>query len=355
MKTHTNVDVFAGQNPRTAKNVNKKEQMVFGKSFAKVPEFTKIFSQLLKDGRIAEIVAHEGIEDENPILTFYTFLIKVNFHFNDFNGNMSPALHKIISQLAVNLSIPEKESKSVVEYLESQEPYVDKNLAVYFDNNKKEKSTKYFGTNIMYSRKKCNEIVYLKYFETYDLFLTKTFVKNSNPYNIPETPAVNEVNLLEPTNYFMDDFGFNSFQEIVHSVKNHKPFQYFELPATANTPKVVLDPKEGKIVIAGSSSPFSPTNFFGPILDWLENYRVLCEKPLHIYIMLDYFNTYTSKFLLRLSRVCDTMSIEGKEIKIFWYFDPEDTDMKDFGEHLSGIFNKGFEFCLMHDATTDLI
>jgi hypothetical protein len=123
----------------------------------------------------------------------------------------------------------------------------------------------------------------------------------------------------------------------------------FELDATSSTPKIVLDPRKGKVVISGSSSPLSPSNFFTPVLDWFGTYKNSDKKTLDVYIILDYFNTYTAKFLMQLNRESRLLRQKGYKTKIYWFCDSEDTDMYEFGELLKNLNKEGVEFCFTNE------
>jgi len=352
-QTLTNISGFIGQLSRPEKGDLCKDNLLLGKTFTGNIEIMKIVSLLSGEYSNGKNTNKAELDTKDPATRFYVFTLLFRQYFNDHSKKTVPAFEEKIDVLATALSIDKTDRIQVTEFFMNEEAYTDKKNAVYF-NNKKTTSVKYIGANIMYAASRNNEIVYLKYFKNYNVFLSKKFVKNKDPYFFIDNVPASEINVLNQKNYFMEDYGYNTFEEIVDSVKNHKPFQYFEMAATANTPKIVLDPEEGKLVICGSSSPFSPTNFFAPILEWFENYRALGKGPLQVFIMLDYFNTYTSKFLLRLCRQCDVVAKEGKDIKVYWYFDPEDNDMREFGEHLNGIYKKGFEYCLITDGVEEI-
>ncbi|WP_317897997.1 DUF1987 domain-containing protein [Aurantibacillus circumpalustris] len=357
MKTQirTNVSAFVGDLRRPERSVSNSGELFLGKTFINNKEIMQIISVLSGKHSNGKTVNINDVETNNPISGFYIFTLLFHQYFNDCFGKMDAEFEKKIDALQTALIIDSEDRIQLTEFFLNQEAFTDKKNAVYFTNNRKTNSTKYLGANVMYAANRNNEVVYLKYFKNFDLFLSKTFVKCKNPYHFIEETLNMELNIIHASNYFMDDFGYNTFDEVVNSVRSHQPYQYFELAATANTPKIVLDPIDGKVIISGSSSPFSPTNFFTPILEWFDNHRKLGDKPLEIYIILDYFNTYTSKFLVQLCRKCDAMAKEGKGPKIFWYFDPEDTDMREFGEHLGGIYKKGFEYCIISDGVEELV
>ncbi|MCE3226837.1 MAG: nuclear pore complex subunit [Bacteroidetes bacterium] len=138
-------------------------------------------------------------------------------------------------------------------------------------------------------------------------------------------------------------------RQLVEEPANFNSAALFELDATNSTPKIVLDHKKGKVVISGSSSPLAPSNFFGPVLDWFADYKKHGKKTLDVYIILDYFNTYTSKFLIQLNREARLLRQKGIKTKIHWFCDSEDSDMYEFGELMKNLNKGGVEFCFTNE------
>lgn len=112
------------------------------------------------------------------------------------------------------------------------------------------------------------------------------------------------------------------------------------LEPTEDTPKIVLDKENGIFEISGRSLPEDSAEFYGPILEWLDEYQESPRAETKFMFKLEYFNTASSKLILDiLSKLED---IEGT--KVLWYFHEDDEDMEEAGEEFSELVEVEFEF-----------
>lgn len=98
------------------------------------------------------------------------------------------------------------------------------------------------------------------------------------------------------------------------------------------TPHVVMDPEKGFVEIAGRSLPENSLDFFTPIKEWVDTYeREMKRIPLKVRILLEYFNTSSSKHLLDILKKFERISKHGGNVEITWFYYPEDDEMIDNG------------------------
>jgi len=118
---------------------------------------------------------------------------------------------------------------------------------------------------------------------------------------------------------------------------------YMKIERTEDTPEVVLDAKNGTILISGISFPEDIEFFFSPVLCWVEEYVQNAQQYTEIIFKMDYFNTASSKkfleILLELEKIIDT----GKDLKVKWLFPDEDEDIKSAGVKFSSLTKSTFE------------
>lgn len=127
-----------------------------------------------------------------------------------------------------------------------------------------------------------------------------------------------------------------------------------KIEPTEFSPEVLLDPKENKFVISGESRPEDAREFYQQILDWLENYFSLRywkddkfsrENTEAIFeFQFEYFNSTSAKFILDILNKIEKFRKDNIEIKVKWYYDEPDLDMKDSGEEFEKISGIPFEF-----------
>ena len=105
--------------------------------------------------------------------------------------------------------------------------------------------------------------------------------------------------------------------------------------------KVVLDPNKNIFELSGESRPENTSMFYAPVLEWLEQYHhiLYCEKDKIVKevqrvfeFKLEYFNSSSARFIMDVLRQLDRMALEGCSVKVKWYYDKRDDDMKESGE-----------------------
>jgi hypothetical protein len=112
------------------------------------------------------------------------------------------------------------------------------------------------------------------------------------------------------------------------------------LEGTEDTPRIILDKKNGVMEISGRSLPEDSTEFYKPVLDWIEQYAKNPNPSTDFVFKLDYFNTASSKLILDLLYALEDI----KGIKVTWYFNEEDEDMEEAGQEFSELVEIPFEF-----------
>ena len=122
----------------------------------------------------------------------------------------------------------------------------------------------------------------------------------------------------------------------------------FFLEPTEITPKIFFDVKTRIFEISGESRPENVKEFFEPVLLWIDNYFIENEKNSKIdytfKISLEYFNSSSAKFLLTILKKIAIYYFSGFNIKVKWYFEKDDEDMKEAGEQMSDMTKMPFEF-----------
>ena len=113
-----------------------------------------------------------------------------------------------------------------------------------------------------------------------------------------------------------------------------------DLEGTEDTPRIILDKKKGIMEISGRSLPEDSTDFYRPVLDWIEAY-VNDPNPATVFTFkLEYFNTASSKLILDVLYALEDLN----GIKVRWYFHEEDEDMEEAGQEFSELVEIPFEF-----------
>ncbi len=116
--------------------------------------------------------------------------------------------------------------------------------------------------------------------------------------------------------------------------------EIIHLEGTEDTPKILLDQKNGIFEISGRSLPEDSAEFYKPVLEWLDDYAKN-PNPTTIWVFkLEYFNTASSKLILDvLSKLEDIPNLT-----VSWYFHEDDEDMEEAGEEFAELVELPFEF-----------
>ena len=79
------------------------------------------------------------------------------------------------------------------------------------------------------------------------------------------------------------------------------------IEGTPKTPAIKLDPEAGIIEISGRSIPENSIEFYKPVMDWLNEYAENAKSETAVNIILEYFNTSSSKCILDVFKKLETI------------------------------------------------
>lgn len=129
------------------------------------------------------------------------------------------------------------------------------------------------------------------------------------------------------------------------------------IPATAKSPRVLLDTDKNIFEIQGNSRPENVRDFYFPIIYKVRKYfeKVIDknkvdefnEKSFKFNFKLDYFNSSSAKFLSDILVLIRDFTKEGLNLKVNWYFTDGDEDMKEVGEDFSEMISVPFNYIMI--------
>jgi hypothetical protein len=113
--------------------------------------------------------------------------------------------------------------------------------------------------------------------------------------------------------------------------------------ATPKTPLVHMDATKGLIELKGRSTPEDIDKVYLPIMAWIDNYLKAPKPSTKVNFHFEYFNSSTTKALMRLINKLVIIHKQGKtKLEIFWlYFDE---DMLEYGEDFEELTGIKFSF-----------
>lgn len=122
------------------------------------------------------------------------------------------------------------------------------------------------------------------------------------------------------------------------------------LPATDNTPEVVLDPDNRIFQISGESRPEDKPAFYNPILQWLDEFGQHLTKQedsdtaYEFNLNFEYFDSLSAKFILDICKNLSRLRSDGNSIYLKWHYEKDDEDMQEVGKQMSRISKLPFDF-----------
>lgn len=110
---------------------------------------------------------------------------------------------------------------------------------------------------------------------------------------------------------------------------------------TKRTPSINFN-TSGELMIKGRSLPEDVINFYKPVLNWLEEFKLIAPKKITLTIDFSYLSTSTVRIALEALRIIT--STENCKTTIIWMYEEDDIDMKEQGEILQSSIKTPFEF-----------
>lgn len=114
-------------------------------------------------------------------------------------------------------------------------------------------------------------------------------------------------------------------------------------------PGVILNKEEGCFEISGKACPENLDEFYSPIFRWLDEYTESPNEKTIFDVKLVYYNTASSKALLKILQKLETIKNAGSEVLIKWHYEENDEDLQIAGEDYAELIQIPFEFIPHND------
>lgn len=108
------------------------------------------------------------------------------------------------------------------------------------------------------------------------------------------------------------------------------------------TPAIILNPRKEVFQFVATSWPENALGFYAPILDWFKEYFDHPNEKTVVEFRFDYFNTSSAKQIAKVLTLLKEQS-EKHNVKIKWFFEIDDMDMKNAGKRYGTLLNMDFE------------
>ena len=115
------------------------------------------------------------------------------------------------------------------------------------------------------------------------------------------------------------------------------------MEGSPKTPTINFDESTGVLEVKGRSIPENSVEFYKPLNEWVEAYGKSPKAETIFDVKLEYFNTSSSKCILDLFKLLESLNGNGTEVKVNWYFEEDDEDMEEAGEDYQAIISLPFK------------
>lgn len=101
---------------------------------------------------------------------------------------------------------------------------------------------------------------------------------------------------------------------------------------TPKTPQIDFHPLSGELILFGKSIPENAARIYEPLLSWVTDYVKSPRQTTNLRLNLEYFNTATSLWIVKIIKELSKIDIEDAVLVIHVYLDIEDLESMDTEE-----------------------
>lgn len=113
---------------------------------------------------------------------------------------------------------------------------------------------------------------------------------------------------------------------------------------TRVSPYVNIDYTFGTVDLRGDSIQENPIDFYKPIINEICNFKFSESASITVNCTFRHFNTTSSRCIFQMMKALSTIDFKDKEVKVNWYFDFYDEDMKEIGEDYEELTGLNFNY-----------
>jgi hypothetical protein len=100
-------------------------------------------------------------------------------------------------------------------------------------------------------------------------------------------------------------------------------------------PSLSLNANSGVLELAGKSIPERTSEFYDPVLAWIDEYSQSPKEETIFNVKLEYCNSASTRYLMDIFERLERIFKEGKKVTVNWYYEEDDEDMLDLGQSYS--------------------
>lgn len=117
-----------------------------------------------------------------------------------------------------------------------------------------------------------------------------------------------------------------------------------EIPASNNTPHIILDVDANVLLIEGKSFPEDSKEFYREVIEWMDELKTTQPKEIKIGFNLFYLSSSSIISVKQFLMKAVELSNAGTKVTIVWSYDEDDDDIKKTGEDYQKLTKLNFEY-----------
>ncbi len=119
--------------------------------------------------------------------------------------------------------------------------------------------------------------------------------------------------------------------------------QSLSISPTFVTPRIVFNPNASQFEISGNSFLENQQDFYTNVVEWVSNNEGEFPEWTELIFRMDFVCTTSMKSLQLLLTSLKSIVNHGKNLKISWYYNQNDEDIKETGKKLSQFTGISFD------------
>ncbi|MFB9847809.1 biofilm regulation phosphoprotein SiaC [Oceanisphaera arctica] len=120
------------------------------------------------------------------------------------------------------------------------------------------------------------------------------------------------------------------------------------ITGSQSTPTILCNPDSGVMTMQGDSYPENSFEFFGEVIEWVEQFLQHSVTPLQLDLRLIYMNTSSVKAMMDIFDLLEAAFAQKRAVSVRWYYDPDNERVVELAEEFKEDCSFPFDI-LPHD------
>ncbi len=111
----------------------------------------------------------------------------------------------------------------------------------------------------------------------------------------------------------------------------------------SDTPGIILSPADNIFEIYGKSLPEDASEFYQPVIDFMERYSAKPNPVTNFIINLEYYNSASVRQIISILTILEGMYKTGHNVTVKWLYEDNDEVMQENGAEFMETVDVPFE------------